>query len=243
MSNRIVRRYLSNLLPGYVNGSLSSWQKLLVELWLPRDSEAQAAVENLRQLQQAVRHQPELNPSPTVLRKIRAQIQLPVNQRVAARPSQLAPAWLLWVAGLVLAFFLLWQVQPPGIVLEWLVQGSSPEQFLVYRAPLSGDETVAQPADDDFVLLNQIPAASVTQSYTFTDLRPLPGQQYIYRVVAVDEQGAPAASQTIIANGLDALPGQIVLLSLVLLGGLGLIMFLQSSWPTNKSSTNEPLPI
>jgi hypothetical protein len=238
MSYRIVRHHLHKLLPGYVNGSISRWQRWLVARWLQRDAEAQAAYENLLRLQKAVRRQPEFVPPPAVLQSIRAQIQIPVNQPAAARRSQLAPAWLLWVAGLALAFFLLWQVQPPGIVLEWLVQGSSPEQFLVYRAALADDMAAATPADEAFVLLNEIPAAAVAQSYTFTDLRPLPGQQYVYRVVAIDEQGLPAASQTIIANGLDALPGQIVLLSLALLGGLGLFMFLQSRWPSNK-----PLPV
>jgi hypothetical protein len=85
--------------------------------------------------------------------------------------------------------------------------------FRVYRAEVDAGEA-AETAQ--FELLDELPASEQARQYTFTDFRLLPGQNYVYRVEGLNEAGQPAASQTISGQGIDALPGQLAIMIVLL---------------------------
>ena len=85
-----------------------------------------------------------------------------------------------------------------------------------YRAPINPESSApSQP----FRLLDELQADETAAAYQFTDWLPLPGQNYVYRVEALDQSGQPTASQSVVGRGLDALAGQ-----LLMLAALGLLL-------------------
>ncbi len=213
MIRKKINQHLNTQLPAYINGTLSPVQQKIVGFWLERDEQAQATAENLKTLQTAIRHQPRPTPSPAILSKIQAQIhsqQAAANRQKPPLQRQAIgfPILLLSFVTLLLAAAVMWQALPPGIVLQWSVEGQAPESFLVYRAEVD--------SESQFQLLDKIPASQVSE-YTFTDVRLLPGQSYVYRVEGLNASGQPAASQTITGQAIDALPGQLALLLVLVL--------------------------
>jgi hypothetical protein len=126
---------------------------------------------------------------------------------------------------LLLAATLIWQALPPGIVLQWSVEGSTPETFRVYRAEVDAG------IESRFELLDELPATAQAQKYTFIDFRLLPGQEYLYRVEGLNSAGQPAASQTITGQGVDALPGQLAILLVFIFTGYCLWQIFQLRRP------------
>jgi len=123
-------------------------------------------------------------------------------------------AWGTAIAALVL--MVLWLVVQPGIALQWSVDGGRASLFRIYHA-VDGSR--------DFNLLNEVPARPNVRDYVFTDTSSLPGQHYTYLVEAVGASGRSILSQTVTGNGLDALPGQLLLLLVSLLAGYA-VMFI-----------------
>lgn len=224
MIRKKIDQHLHRLLPAYINGTLNPVQHRLVALWLQRDETARKTAENLKTLQSAVRRQPQPAPPAAVFGRIQAQIQSqhhtaaqPIPQTTPPQRAALSyPVLLLSLLTLILAATVMWQALPPGIILQWSVEGQTPEAFRVYRAEVNG-RTAAQ---SQFELLEELPAAEPGQKYTFTDFRLLPGQNYIYRVEGLDASGRPAASQTISGRGIDALPGQVAVLLMLIFAGV-----------------------
>lgn len=217
IKNKITQQ-LNILLPAYVNETLNPVQRKLVEFWLNRNEQARHTAENLRTLQRAVQRQPRHSPPPAVFERIKAQISVQADSsaalnRPAQTPSLGFPILLLTIVSLVLAAVIMWQALPPGIVLQWSVEGHAPEAFRVYRADAGASADLSQ-----FELLEELPA-SETAEYTFTDFRLLPGQNYVYRVEGLNEAGQPAASQTIAGRGIDALPGQLAITLVLIFTG------------------------
>jgi hypothetical protein len=211
-----LNEHLYNQLPAYVNGTLGPLQRKVVEQWLARNDQARATAETLQNLQTAVRRQPRRTPPPAVLGRVQAEIDsrrhAPAGRQTLAhphlRPSLGFPILVLSLVTIILAAAVMWQALPPGIVLKWSVEGNAPEAFRVYRAEIESGEVAAA----QFELLEEMPATAQDRSYTFTDFRLLPGQNYVYRVEGLNESGQPAASQTIIGQAEDALPGQLAVL-------------------------------
>lgn len=214
MRNKIYE-ILHILLPAYINSTLNPVQRKVVAFWLDRDETARKTAENLKTLQSAVQRQPKHTAPAAVFGRIQTQIQ---NQQATSKsishkmPIQRTalgvPVLLLSLVALLLATTVIWQALPPGIVLQWSVEGQMPEAFRVYRAEVNSRTA----ASAHFKLLEELPAAEAGQKYTFTDFRLLPNQNYIYRVEGLDAAGRPAASQTISGQGIDALPGQLAIL-------------------------------
>lgn len=128
---------------------------------------------------------------------------------------------------LILAGILLWRVLPPGLVVQWSVQGEVPATFRVYRAPAESAEA------DDFTLIGELAAESGVVNYDFTDLRLIPGQQFSYRVEGFSETGQLATSQAMVGDSLEALPGQLILLLVVSVIGLGIYAALGQFFPVH----------
>ncbi len=218
-----ISKQLYNLLPAYINATLNPIQRKIVAWWLDRDESARATAENLKTLQSAVQRQPRAIPPSGVLQRIQTQIQ--VRQTEPARtnkpfPNALAPSrtalgfpvLLLSLIALIFTAVVIWQTLPPGIVLQWSIEGQMPESFRIYRAEVNPNTAINTA---QFELIEELPATGTETQYTFTDFRLLPGHQYLYRVEGLNAAGQSAASQTISGQGVDALPGQLAVLLVI----------------------------
>jgi hypothetical protein len=205
------------LLPWYVNGTLTAAECEAEEHWLRQSAAAQVELEVWRRLRAAVVGQPQRSPSPAVWRRVMARVraQGAVRQPVRARPL-LAWAWGGALAAALL--ILLWSTVQPGVVLQWSVSDGPLAGFRVYRAPLGSA---------DFSLLYETPAQPGVDRYTYVDARLLPGRAYVYRVEGVGRGGRSAFSRAITASALDALPAQLAILLISLIGGCGAAMLAQ----------------
>jgi hypothetical protein len=210
-----IRARLIGYFPEYINGTLGSSQKWILERWLTTDAEAREELLQLQIMRSMVRGQSQINPSPSIYKKIvTAEHSAAVRRTSTWRPSLI---WVPIVLLLILAGILLWHVLPPGLVVQWSVQGKAPATFRVYRAPAESSEI------DDFTLIGELAAESGVVDYGFTDLRLIPGQSFSYRVEAISDVGQLAASQAMVGDSLDALPGQLLLILIAAATLLGLL--------------------
>lgn len=162
-------------------------------------------------LRSAVRDQAQHNPSPAVYERILADVK--AQPAAHARPERSRVAIPALALGLIaVAVFLLWQALPPGLVLQWSVDGATPAQFQIYRALARG---TSAPDESDFVLLSELEAQPGEAAYEYVDVRLLPGQSYAYRLEAFDDAGLRSISQTVVRHSQEALLGQVSLLSAV----------------------------
>jgi hypothetical protein len=187
----------------------------ILERWLARDTAAREEVRHLKMLRTTVRGQSLVEPSPAIYSKIAGAPQPTARERANTwRPSLI---WIPIVALLILTGILVWRVLPPGLVVQWSVEGEAPTTFRIYRAPAESAES------DDFTLIGELAAKEGIAEYGYTDLRLIPGQQFSYRVEGFSETGQLATSQAMIGDSLEALPGQLLLLLVIGVGGIGVI--------------------
>ncbi len=224
--NERIQRYFNTKLPAFANSSLSRPLAWLVALYVRLKPGAAKDVAGLQHLRRSLAD--EQAPQPT------AAAWLGIRDRIQARPvhaplSTLKPKLRLWrLAALVLAAstVLLWNILPPGIVLEWSFDGYAPEAFLVYRAagdPAGGDETL------DFALIEQVPVDTGNRAYRFTDIGALPGQSYVYLVEAIGPNGFSMGSDLVSADAAQALPGQAALVFAFIGLILALVLLVKNS--------------
>ena len=191
----------ADLLPWYLNRSLPAADRPAAEEQARRSSQTLSAWQAVRL---AALSQPSRLPPAAVRQRVLAQTQ-------AAGRARRTPRGLHLLSGTVftvLALLLLWNVVQPGIGLQWSVNGAVPTAFRVYRAPAGSDR---------FEILREIPAQSGIMDYSYVDTALWPGQDYQYRVEAVNDQ---AASATIAANGVEVLPAQLAIVFSSLLIGV-----------------------
>jgi len=214
----VIIRYLNEQLPAYANGSLRGPLRGLVRLWLRARPQATRALEGLQHLQGAIGVEAASQPAAAAWQRIRERIQ--VRTAPGRMHSKIrAQLWGLTALVLVITAAFLWNILPPGIVLEWSFDGFTPEEFRVYRAAENPDGNLDTL---DYSIIEEVPFDGGLKAYRFTDLRLVPGQTYVYRVEAVDPNGFLLASDFVAADAFQALPGQAALV----LAGLGIILAL-----------------
>jgi hypothetical protein len=195
-------------LPAYAGGLVHGWRRLLLKWWLDHDVAAREQLAQIKTLRQEIRRQPQQQPSAAVFLKVQAAIAKEVQP--VKTPTRPIFAWVATIVIALAALLLVWQALPPGISLEWSVEGDLPAAFRVYRAPVAPDSPAP---NQPFTLLDELQATEAAAAYQFTDWLPLPGQEYVYRVEALDPSGQPTASQMVVGRGLDALAGQLLTLA------------------------------
>jgi hypothetical protein len=221
-----IRARLTAYLPEYANGTLGAPRTWILERLLTRDSKIREELHHLKSIQSVVYKQSELTPDPSVYGKIRAAVQAtPVESKTNWRPSLV---WIPIVGLLIVAGIMLWRVLPPGLVIQWSVEGEVPTSFRVYRAPSSSASA------DDFTLIGELTAEPGVASYGYTDLLLLPGQQFSYRVEGYNPAGRLATSQVMVGNSFEAVPGQVMLLMLITVGGMGVFIFYRQLKPAKQ---------
>jgi hypothetical protein len=216
------------LLPWYLNNTLSSEEKQAVEAGLRLDPDAGGELPNWHRVQETLTSLPAERPSPEVWQRVAARVQ------AASVPSRLPVlprlAWGIGLAAAVL--FLLWVIIQPGIELQWSVDGETAAGFRIYRAPVGTAEfgllAEVQPGQDT---ASGDMAGFQSTSYVYMDSLPLPGQKYTYLVQAIDRDGQPVASRTIVADGWQALPAQMAIILTSLLVGFGAVLLVGQRMP------------
>jgi hypothetical protein len=219
-----LQKELAQWLPAYAGGLVHGWRRLVLKLWLDRDPAAREQLGQFEALRQEMRRQPQEQPSAEVFLKIQATIA--EEAQLARAPRRLIVIWAAVIVIALATLLLIWQALPPGISLEWSVEGQLPTAFRVYRAPITQDS----PAPSrPFTLLDELQANETAAAYQFTDWLPLPGQDYVYRVEALDQSGQPTASQTVIGRGIDALAGQLLTLAAICLLLASIVVIVRGS--------------
>ena len=216
MFKRLSKR-ARDLLPWYVNGSLTTTEQKSVERWLRYSPDGSAELANWQQVRTAVSDQALQEPSPDTWRRVTTRVRSlgDSSERTQILPR---PAWG-WGGALAVAIAaLLWVVFQPGIVLQWSVNDGPLTVFRVYRAP--ADST-------DLELVYETHAQPDSGEYTFVDAALWPGQTYVYHVEGLRPGEQPAVSQAITANALEALPSQLAIILVGLIGGYGAAMLVQ----------------
>jgi len=213
----MIRKYFLSLLPEYANNALGPVMQRIISWWLITDPAAQAELQSIQHLREAVHTQSMSVPSVDAFRRIQAVVH------ISPKSNSLSGFWKAWAGGMgliLLSFIILWNVLPPGIVLQWSAQGGQPETFRVYRA-----ETT--PGTRNFELVHEIAAAPEAQVYIFRDFLLVPGKEYVYRVEVIDQNGLASNSHTIMSNAMEALPGQLALFVSLIITGYGVGLALQ----------------
>ena len=238
---KLIRGYFNSLLPAYASGTLGFVARLACTLWLRIDAAGTSELKKVDSLRQGAMTQTSHTVPPNVLASVQRQI------RSAPRLTESRPdigagrrrrSRMVWVVPIVLAVVALGAVlyaMPPAILLEWSVVGEQPNEFRVYRARTSSD---GDGGTADFEFLNQIPAADLGQTYSFADIQLLPGQQYLYRVEALDTSGRVVKSNITLGDSISALPGQLALLTAILILTYGLYVF-AGHWPVTARGSGQ----
>lgn len=213
---------LHELVPAYLNRTLSVSEHCAVEDWLRRDLGARTELMAWQQLRNAAIDQPKTAPAPAVKQRLMA------RTRTLPQASSLAQ-WLPWACGAVLAALVLialWIVIQPGIGLQWSVTRGSPSGFKIYRAPVGSS---------DFDVVHEVPAQPDTQNYTYVDTPILPNQSYVYRVDSL-EQDQSTQSQTVAVSTQVALVDQLMMLLTSLIIGCNIAIFVRYRLQLNSYS-------
>jgi hypothetical protein len=213
------QRTIRELLPWYVNGTLPTEERQLVEAALADDPILQTELAAWRRLRAHAAAQPRKQPPIEVQRRLLDN----------AHHWHESPAWLRWwqgfssswsgvVAATLLVLLVLWVVVQPGVVLQWSVDNAEVSTFRVYRAPAGST---------DFRLVKVVSARPGVEHYTYIDALLLPGQTCLYMVEGISAGGELARSQMIAGSGQQALPGQLALVLTSVILGCMLVIFLR----------------
>ena len=125
---------------------------------------------------------------------------------------------------MLLIFILLWLIVQPVTQLQWSTNGNAPELFRIYRS---------QVGDEQYQLIEEMPAIPSQQIYQYSDLIVVPGRNYQYIIEVHDQSGNTSLSQTVMSNSLMTLAAQISILltSIVLTFGLVALTLEVKSFP------------
>lgn len=203
---------LYELIPWYVNNTLSATDKKIVEEWLNTDDNARDIADKWYLLFDNIHNQPKLNPPPNMISNI--------TSRLKERPQLLvhfAPLFGLFLSALILV--VLWIGVQPGIVLQWKVKDQSLTSFRILRAEIG---------KQNYKLLSEIPALSGSSQYIYVDLLMVPWQTYTYIIEGIQSEGNGVLSQVVTGNPIIALPGQIAVIIISLCIGFGGIYIFNS---------------
>ncbi|UTA48948.1 hypothetical protein L1F30_05225 [Simiduia sp. 21SJ11W-1] len=121
---------LSELLPWYVNGSLTEAEKQRVDAWLAQSEQARAELAALRAIQQQIKHQGQAQASDLGWARLKRELNTPKAQPQWWRPAMAsAAALVLCVQFIILArpapapdFTLLAAGQAGALSNGWLIQ-------------------------------------------------------------------------------------------------------------------------
>jgi hypothetical protein len=167
------------------------------------DIASRESIEDYRRMQIAVKGQIVHTPDLILKQRILARIKYESTSSVfKIHPYALVLAFVVCV--------LLWAAIRPGIALQWNVTNDSVQKFRIYRA-VQGET--------EYRLISELPASGDLRQYSYVDMLMLPWQSYSYVVVGIREGGNLAPSEVVTGRAIEALPGQLALISASLFMG------------------------
>jgi len=189
-----------DLLPWFINESLSADEKQMVETWLQHNPEAYSLQNDTQRIASAVTSQESTAPDSLVKAQLFAKIRQAGENRKSFDILQWA--WSLPLAAVLIVIILV--LVQPVTQLQWSVRDDNLAAFRVYRAPAGGST---------FELLGELPAADGQTNYEFTDETSyLPIKNYHYVIAIVAQNGSTAVSPTVSSNTLMTFASQFALL-------------------------------
>ena len=207
----IDRKKLIELIPWYLNGTLTGDELEEVEYFIKNDSEGRAALNEWRRVQYWMKRNAEKKPP------VEAEIRL--FDRIRSQSFEQLGIFHPYALGLSMVILvLLWTIIRPGITLHWSTLGYQVTTFRIYRSEIHIKE---------YQLIDELPVDSATSEYAYVDLFIWPFEDYIYYVEGMDKTGSMGSSQVIISSALVALPGQLALICGSFISGYGIILLIR----------------
>jgi hypothetical protein len=201
------------LLPWYINETLSENEKIAVQNLIEHNPNSLEDYQITQQISKILQAQDSLSPSKRVKNHLLNVIH---NQPIRSKKN--IHPWLWGVPMTIVIFLILWLVAQPGTLLQWSINGNSPEAFLIYRAPEGSQQ---------FVLIDELSAEPSQPDYQYADILVLPGQTYQYMIEVRDQYGNTTRSQATSNDSQMALAAQIALLSTSFILTIGIIKVVQ----------------
>ncbi len=203
------------LIPYYLNGTLSEREKKAVEEIIRRDENAYIENKAWKQLKFVLSDLPQRDPSPVVWERVSTVIQ----HEGKYVPFPLRKSFLPGTVLAILISILLWFLIQPGIMLQWSIKQDGMISYRIFRAPLGSTQ---------FELIKEVAAKADQLNYSYLDPAVFPGRNYVYRVEAIPITGIPAYSQVVNGTYREVLPGQAALILSSIISGYGIVFLIQS---------------
>jgi hypothetical protein len=207
----IDRNKLQDLIPWYLNGTLTGAELQQVEDYCTNDPEGRIALEKWMQVKNFIQRRDEKLPS--------ARIEVQLFDRIRTKSLEQIAIFHPYALGLsIVILVLLWVIIRPGVVLQWRGDVIEATTFRVYRSEVGSDK---------YHLLDELPVNTTQSSYTYIDLFIWPFKNYIYYVEGINQAGSMGTSQVVASHTIQALPGQISLISASFLMGYGILFVIR----------------
>jgi hypothetical protein len=207
------KKGLRELLPWYLNGTLSEAERLAVEEYIHNDPDGQLALEEWSQVRNFVQDQVIDNPPENLDEIIISRISKQSDEQL-----KLLHPYAIGLAFVIL--ILLWMILRPGVVLRWSITGENVSSFRVFRSELGSGH---------YQLLDEVPALPSNSKYAYVDIFILPFKDYQYYVEGVNQNESLGISQAVTGYAKAALPGQIALVCASFIIGYGIIFLIRNS--------------
>ena len=217
---------MKELIPWYLNNTLSPADRRKVETWLAARPDRELLLAEYDQVQQVVRTQPLEAVSPKVKLRLRARL----NTQAKMAPVKERPTPWTWAFGLLLmtaVLFGLWFTFQPGVILEWSAGGEAIETFQVYRAAQGSGA---------FELLHEMSPKGSKGRYSYVDLALWPGQTYSYRVIGIAADGQATNSPVVTGDTWILIQTQLAILLISLIAGYAGVVLARLWRPSQRLS-------
>ena len=201
------------LLPWYINKTLSESEKIAVEYLIENHPNTTKDYQITQQISKILQAQDSLSPSQRVKNNL---LNIVHNQPI--RSDKTFHPWLWGVPMTIIIFIILWLFAQPGTLLQWSINGSTPESFLIYRAPEGSHQ---------YVLIDELSVISSQPNYQYADILIVPGQTYHYLIEVRDQYGNITRSHTTTNDSRMALAAQTSLLLTSFILTFGIIKVVQ----------------
>jgi hypothetical protein len=207
----IDRKKLIELIPWYLNGTLTGTELEEVDDFVTHDPEGRAALAEWKSLHFII-HVEEGKLPP-------AEIETRLFDRIRSQSIEQLGIFHPYALGLSLVIMvLLWAIIRPGVNLQWNITGSQVTSFRIYRSEADGNQ---------YQLLDEFPADFSRTAYAYVDLFAWPFTEYIYYVEGMNQAISLGTSQVAASPALIALPGQVALICASFISGYGVILLIR----------------
>jgi len=205
------RKHLIELIPWYLNGTLSEKELDEVDDFVTNDPEGKFALDEWMRIRLLV-HSEERKLPPEG-------IEVRIFDRIRSQSAEQLGLFHPYALGLSLVILvLLWAIIRPGVILRWKVADDEIISFRIFRSEQSGN---------NYRFLDELPVGDSGTVYSYVDLFIWPLNDYIYYVEGINATGSSSISQVISSPALIALPGQLALICASFFIGYGIVLLIR----------------